>query len=62
MSNAEWVKWDGGKMPVRKGTRVCVKYRNGFFCYNVKAGYEGAIRWTHENRPRDIVEYRRVNA
>ena len=33
-----WIQWDGGEMPVEKGTRIDVKYRDGVVNLRVKAG------------------------
>ena len=33
-----WIQWDGGEMPVEKGTRIDVKYRDGVVNLHVKAG------------------------
>ncbi len=36
--NNPWIKWKGGKMPVKIGTLVDVQYSNKEFNYGVKAG------------------------
>lgn len=65
-----FIKWDGGEMPVPKGTVVHVKYREGEES-TVTAGLwpheEGyweledknvAARWNHEGNCQDIVAYK----
>ena len=62
-----WIQWNGGEMPVEKGTLIDVKYRDGQINEHVKAGFvdiSGTIAarcagtFTHYNRDSDIVAYR----
>ena len=62
-----WITWNGGEMPVEKGTLIDVKYRDGQINEHVKAGFvdiSGTIAarcagtFTHYNRDSDIVAYR----
>ena len=58
-----WIKWDGGKCPVKEGQQVTVKYRNG----KVKTGpaldpsldLEQGF-WDNDQNPWDIIAYRPV--
>ena len=62
-----WIQWNGGEMPVEKGTLIDVKYRDGQINEHVKAGFvdiSGTIAhrcagtFIHYNRDSDIVAYR----
>ena len=62
-----WITWNGGEMPVEKGTLIDVKYRDGVVNLHVKAGEipscgsinrRCAICFKHANYPGDIVAYR----
>ena len=62
-----WTQWNGGEMPVEKGTLIDVKYRRGIINEHVKAGETTsggsipnrlAIDFKHDNNPGDIVAYR----
>jgi hypothetical protein len=62
-----WVQWNGGRMPVEKGTLIDVKYRRGLINLHVKAGeYTSggsiperyAIDFKHDGNPGDIIAYR----
>jgi hypothetical protein len=62
-----WIQWNGGKMPVEKGTLIDVKYRRGLINLHVKAGeYTSggsiperyAIDFKHDGNPGDIIAYR----
>ena len=62
-----WITWNGGEMPVEKGTLIDVKYRCGIINEHVKAGEitsggsiptRFAIDFKHDNNPGDIVAYR----
>lgn len=62
-----WIQWNGGEMPVEKGTLIDVKYRCGIVNLHVKAGEipSGgsipricAIDFKHNNVPGDIIAYR----
>ena len=62
-----WIKWNGGEMPVEKGTLIDVKYRDGVFNLYVKAGEHAfggsisercAIDFKHDDDPGDIIAYR----
>lgn len=55
MSN--WIKWNGGAMPVRKGTPIKVKHRDGNI-FKEPAGTFYSTSWEHyDNHSGDIVEY-----
>jgi hypothetical protein len=63
-----WVQWNGGKMPVEKGTLIDVKYRNKSENIGVIAGIKGcktgsnkgmyAFDWRYTGRSGDIIAYR----
>lgn len=62
-----WIQWNGGEMPVEKGTLIDVKYRRGLVNLHVKAGeYPSggsvpdrcAIDFKHDDNPGDIIAYR----
>lgn len=63
-----WIQWNGGEMPVEKGTLVDVKYRNGEVNLHVSAGfppvYNGsmpgkyACGWHSSESKYSIVAYR----
>jgi hypothetical protein len=62
-----WIQWNGGEMPVEKGTLIDVKYRRGLVNLHVKAGeyqscgsipYRCAIDFKHDDNPGDILAYR----
>lgn len=62
-----WIQWNGGKMPVEKGTLIDVKYRRGIVNLHVKAGeYPSggsipnrcAIDFKHDDNLGDIIAYR----
>jgi hypothetical protein len=57
---SEWIEWKGGECPVKVGTLIDVKYRNGFMASQQVAGAarSGAEYWTHAGRSRDIIAYR----
>lgn len=54
-----WIPWEGGERPVEHGTKVDVRHRDGNQ-YQGFAGYSIALRWDHDNHPRDIIAYRVV--
>jgi len=63
-----WIQWNGGEMPVDKGTLIDVKYRCGIVNLHVRAGelpgcgsitYRHAIDFKHDDNPDDdIIAYR----
>lgn len=63
-----WIQWNGGEMPVEKGTLVDVKYRNKLENIGVIAGIKGcktgsnkgmyAFDWRYTGRSGDIIAYR----
>lgn len=62
-----WIQWNGGEMPVEKGTLIDVKYRRGSVNLHVKAGeipsggsipHRCAIDFKHDDVPGDIIAYR----
>jgi len=63
-----WIEWNGGEMPVEKGTLIDVKYRCGIVNLHVRAGelpgcgsitYRHAIDFKHDDNPDDdIIAYR----
>lgn len=63
-----WIQWNGGEMPVEKGTLIDVKYRDGKINFHVEAGGEfpskGSIptmtanNWIKINVGSDIIAYR----
>lgn len=59
-----WIKWEGGKCPVKRGTRVDVKYRNRKTRMSMPAGVmmDGLDAsdgmWKHDGFGIDIVAYR----
>ena len=63
-----WIQWNGGEMPVEKGTLIDVKYRDGLINLHVIAGFGGcstgsikhkcAINFNHYGRSVDIIAYR----
>ena len=63
-----WIKWNGGEMPVEKGTLIDVKYRNKSENIGVIAGIKGcktgsnkgmyAFDWRYTGRSGDIIAYR----
>ena len=65
-----WIQWNGGEMPVEKGTMIDVKYRDEQVNEHVRAGivdidgkiqHRCAASFTHYNRASDIVAYRLHN-
>lgn len=60
-----WIQWNGGEMPVEKGTLIDVKYRDGKINFHVEAGGEfpskGSIpsmtanNWSKINAGSDII-------
>lgn len=66
---AEWIEWSGGKCPVKAGTLVDVKHRDGDIGYHqpamggdITGGTAGAWDWSHTDDPGDITAYRTHNA
>lgn len=57
-SKDDWIEWEGGEPPVRKGTLVDVKHRGGDLYMAVPAGKDYAEDWLHDGSCRDIVAYR----
>ena len=55
-----WIKWEGGDMPVPKGTRVDVKHRDRDVFQYQKAGSGYAERWHHDDCIADIIAYKIV--
>jgi hypothetical protein len=63
-----WIQWNGGEMPVEKGTLIDVKYRNKSENIGVIAGIKGcktgsnkgmyAFDWRYTGRSGDIIAYR----
>lgn len=62
-----WIQWNGGEMPVEKGTLIDVKYRRGLINLHVKAGEypsggsipeRAAIDFKHDDNRGDIIAYR----
>ncbi|ELV7528459.1 hypothetical protein QMU90_002322 [Edwardsiella ictaluri] len=66
-----WIEWEGGDMPVERGTLVDVKFRGGYVTLGVSAGIPShekgfichsgcwsAHYWSHIGQPIDIVAYR----
>lgn len=62
-----WIQWNGGEMPVEKGTLIDVKYRRGLVNLHVKAGEypsggsipeRAAIDFKHDDNRGDIIAYR----
>lgn len=60
MTKKQLIKWDGGKMPVEKGTEVTVEHRCGSVV-TCKAGYGEAYDWSHSDHSGDIVAYNTVD-
>lgn len=68
--NKDWIKWEGGDIPVAVDTRVDVQYKDKKFNYNVKAGVSDksvaggshpsavALDWEHIGMDGDIIKYR----
>jgi hypothetical protein len=63
---SDWIEWNGGDCPVRKNTRVDVRYRDGQVVMHIKAnilvnGLERDVSpafWFHHDQDNDIVSYR----
>jgi len=53
----DWNKWDGGELPVPRGTDVHVRYRDGELRIG-RAGEAYMTRWAHKGASDDIVAYR----
>ena len=63
-----WIQWNGGEMPVEKGTLIDVKYRDQSENIRVMAGFAfceigsnplmSAVEWKHYGSPGDIIAYR----
>ena len=63
-----WIQWNGGEMPVEKGTLIDVKYRDQSENIRVMAGFAfceigsnplmSAVEWKHYDLPGDIIAYR----
>lgn len=53
----QWIKHDGGPMPVAEGTPLLVRYRTGAEA-EAMAGSSYAEDWAHSGHPMDIVAYR----
>jgi hypothetical protein len=53
----QWVKHEGGPMPVAVGTPLLVRYRSGAEA-EAMAGSPYAQDWGHSGHPMDIVAYR----
>ena len=64
-----WIKWEGGKCPVEKGTLVDVKYRDGNRKYSLPAGVSiddsvpnaHEAYWHNDSNGWDIIAYRLSN-
>jgi hypothetical protein len=60
----KWIKWAGGKCPVRKGALVDVKHRDGDIFLRQRAGVYAHIPdghaedWSHDDIGSDITAYR----
>lgn len=64
----KWIEWNGGSCPVRKGTLIDAKFRNGEVTYHAKAQFgadDGGSNqiyctkdWSHDGSSADIVAYR----
>ncbi|WP_129141495.1 hypothetical protein [Modicisalibacter coralii] len=65
---SEWIEWSGGECPVKVGTLVDVKLRDGDYGTRLHAGlpsweedsegYGMAEIWQHDGMDGDIVAYR----
>lgn len=63
-----WIEWNGGEMPVEKGTLINVKYRNKHIYYNQKAGEDDENiehtycpkYWHNDGSMDDIIAYQLV--
>lgn len=53
-----WIPWNGGECPVPEATLVDVKHRDGKAYIKILAGHGVTEDWSHEDNPRDIIEYR----
>jgi hypothetical protein len=51
-SDDGWIPWEGGACPVEVGTRVDVRYRDGW----EGGGLASKWRWHHETRGNPILE------
>lgn len=60
---SDWIEWTGGECPVRAGSTVRIKARDGFTVTKLIDGDEPAAAWLHlpDNHPEwDIIAYRVV--
>lgn len=57
-----WKRHRGGKMPVREGTKVDVKHRDGCIYRGLTVGEGMAANWGHSKHPEDIMQYRLSSA
>lgn len=58
---SEWIEWKGGPRPVKKGTRVSVKFRlapgeqeNRAYQFDIPE----CLHWRHHGDGADIIAYR----
>lgn len=56
LSEPKWIKWDGGEMPVKAGTPIVVKHRDGEV-YESIAGNAYSSDWSHDSDGGDIIAY-----
>lgn len=62
-----WIRHRGGECPVKQGTLVDVRYRDGYIEYGIPAlefaeqGDRSAIAWSHGDGYADIMAYRLSN-
>lgn len=63
-----WITWTGGECPVKRGTLIDVKYRDGAYQQSIPAlesicgAFRIATEWGNNGRSWDIVAYRVVGA
>lgn len=64
MSDNDWIEWSGGDCPVKKGTLLDVRYRDGYIEYKIPSliPIHGTMRkatnWFHHETDGDIVAYK----
>lgn len=54
---ADWIEWKGGQCPVKPGTKIDIKMRNGDVAPTCRPAH---LAWSHAMGALDIIAYRVV--
>lgn len=53
-----WIKWEGGECPVKQGTKVDLRHKDGEEFFDVKVGKATALYWSADMGIGTIIAYR----